>query len=95
LLHVLGPDRDLVFLFGEPAHGIEEEVAVALDVQELVGGDVRGAVHDNAGLLDRRDRGDGERPLEVLGIRLRHAALESARLVSPQLSGLVRASSWT
>src|SRR5262249_13246285 len=58
LLHVLGADRDLVFLFGQPAHGVEEEVAVALDVQELVRGDVRRAVHDDARLLHRRDRGD-------------------------------------
>src|SRR6266540_2463346 len=76
LLHVLGADRDLVFLLGQPAHGVEEEVAVALDVEELVRGNVGRAVHDHAGFVDRRDRRDGERPLQILCIGLGHAALE-------------------
>src|SRR3989442_8503690 len=76
LLHVLRADRDLVFLLGEPAHGVEEEVAVALDVEELVRGDAGGAVDDDTGLVERCDRRDGERPLQILRIGLRHAALE-------------------
>src|SRR6266446_5279471 len=76
LLHVLGANRDLVFLLGQPAHGVEEEVAVALDVEELVRGNVGRAVHDDAGFVDRRDRRDDERPLQILCIGLGHAALE-------------------
>src|SRR5262245_34211474 len=50
---LLRPHRDLILLLGEPADGVEEEVAVALEVEELVRGKVRGAVDDEARLVLR------------------------------------------
>src|SRR5205807_7297834 len=69
LLRVLRPHRDLVLLLGEPAYGVEEEVAVALHVEELVAGEVRGAVHDDPRLVLGHDRGIGPRTYGILWIR--------------------------
>ena len=48
----LGRIEMQILLLGEPGHDVEEEVAVALGAEELVGGEVRGA-HDH----DARLRG--------------------------------------
>src|SRR5438874_10667550 len=47
LLRVLGPDRDLILLLGKPAHAVEEEVAVALHVEKLVGGEIGRPIDDD------------------------------------------------
>src|SRR3954470_4198162 len=47
---VLGADRDQVLLLREPVDGVQEEIAVALDAERAVAGEVRVAERDDARL---------------------------------------------
>src|SRR2546430_767451 len=76
LLRVLGADRNLILLLREPAHRVQEEVAVALEVQELVGREVRRAVDDDPRLVLPGHGRDRQRALGVGGVGLGHAALQ-------------------
>ena len=83
--------KTLVFLLGEPAHRVEEEIAVALQVDELVRHHGRRAVDDDARLVLRRHRRHRERPLGVLRIRLGFATLERFAIrLAPALGARAR-----
>src|SRR2546425_11064350 len=68
-------DRNLILLLREPAHRVQEEVAVALEVQELVGREVRRAVDDDPRLVLPGHGRDRQRALGIGGIGLGHAPL--------------------
>src|SRR6266480_3391592 len=53
---LLRADRNLVLLLGEPAHRVEEEVPVALEVETLVGGERGRAEEEEIGRASCRER---------------------------------------
>src|SRR3989442_12794953 len=86
----MGPYSDLVLFLGEPAHGVEEEVAVALEVQILVRRDLRRPVDDKSSLILRGDRRDGQRTLGVFGVGVDLAPLEGGTVgLAPALLALL------
>src|SRR5439155_9288268 len=67
------------------------EVAVALNVQELVRGQVGRAKHDEPGLVLGGDRGHRERALRILRIRLGLPAFERRAIgLAPALRARLR-----
>src|SRR2546425_4391853 len=60
-------DRNLILLLREPADRVQKEVAVALEVQELVGREVRRAVDDDPRLVLRGHGRDRQRALGIGG----------------------------
>src|SRR5262245_28555804 len=57
IFRLFGPDRDQILIGAEPIHGIEEEIAISVEAENVVGDPVRTADnHETAlfrGVLDR------------------------------------------
>src|SRR3989454_1512479 len=73
------PPRSTLFPYTTLFRSIQKEVPIALEVQKLVGGEVRGAVDDDPRLVLRGHGRHRERALGVGGIGLGHAALQLLR----------------